>query len=130
MFPTCSYFIQQIFGKSAGDYYYGDCVKIDSPDKTEGDGYLQEQSTVLDSKNRRLYVKVCNASGNQKTAHVDISRFKPKKMAEMTTLSGNPEDENNFDAQPVAPKVESVKAQRKFDLTLPPYSFTMLEYEL
>ena len=51
-------------------------------------------------------------------------------MATKTTLSGQPNDENNFEAQPIAPKTEQVKAQKKFTLDLQPYSFVMLEYQL
>ncbi len=130
VFPSCSYYIQQMFGNSAGDYYYGDCVEIENPDKSEGDGFLQEQSVILDTKGRKLYVKVGNASGNRKTAKVDISRFKPKGTAKKTVISGNPEDENTFEAQPIAPRTETQKATGKFNLDIPPYSFTMLEYTL
>ena len=51
-------------------------------------------------------------------------------MAKKTVLSGNPEDENNFEAQPIAPHRSDVKAQRRFTLDVAPYSFVMLEYEL
>ncbi len=130
VYPTCSYYVQQMFGQSAGDYYYGDCVTIEDPDKSEGEGYLQEQSVVLDTKNRALYVKVCNATDKEKKAKLNLSRFKVKGMAEKTTLSGQPEDENNYEAQPIAPVKESVKAAKKMDLTLAPYSFTMLKFNL
>lgn len=130
VYPTCSYYVQQMFGQSAGDHYYGDCVTIENPDKSEGEGYLQEQSAVLDSANRTLYVKVCNATGNEKKASLDLSRFKVKGMAEKTTLSGNPEDENNFTSSPVVPVKEKVKASKKMNLQLAPYSFTMLEFKL
>lgn len=119
-----------MFGNSAGDYYYGDCVNITDPDKSEGEGYLQEQSVILDTRGHKLYVKVGNASANSKMAKVDISRFKPKGKAKKTVLSGNPEDENNFEAQPIAPQTETLKATGKFDLPIPPYSFTMIEYDL
>ena len=130
---TCSYYVQQLFGQSAGQYYYGDCVSF------EGDaaGVCQPQenvhygqSVVLNVKTRRLYVKLCNASGEAKKANVNLSRFGLKKMATKTTLAGNADDENNFDAQPVAPVKEQVKAQKKFSLELAPYSFVMLEYQL
>lgn len=130
VFPTCSYYVQQMFGQSAGDYYYGDCVTIVDPDKSEGEGYLQEQSVVLDTKNRALYVKVANATDKEKTAKFDLSRFKIKGTAEKTTLKGNPEDENNFDAQPIAPVKETIKAGKKGEIKLPPYSFTMIQYNL
>ena len=131
---TCSYYIQQLFGLSSGQYFYGDCVSF------EGDapGVVQPQedvhygqSVVLNTKTRRLFVKLCNASADAKKAHIDLSRFKSmKKQAKKTTLSGKPDQENNFDEQPIAPRHESVKAQKKFSLDLAPYSFVMLEYQL
>lgn len=127
---TCSYYVQQMFGQSSGQYYYGDCVKIDNPDKSEGEGYLQEQSVVLNTKTRTLYVKIANATGEQKTAQLNLSRFKIKGEAEMTVLQGDPEAENNFDAQPIAPKTETVKIGKNHKMTLPPYSFTMLTFKL
>ena len=105
-------------------------MTIDDPDKSEVDGYLKEQSVILDTKGRKLYVKVGNASGNTKTAHVDVSKFKPKGNAIKTVISGNPEDENNYEAQPIAPQTKTIKASGKFDLSVPQYSFTMIEYTL
>ncbi|MBR6979076.1 MAG: alpha-N-arabinofuranosidase [Prevotella sp.] len=123
-YPTCSYYVQQMFGESAGQYYYGDCVTI--KDATE----LQGQSVILNVKTRKLYVKVCNASADEKTADINLSRFPLKKTATKTVLAGQPEDENNFDQQPISPKREQVKPQKKFQLKLAPYSMVMLEYQL
>ncbi len=131
---TCSYYVQQLFGQSAGQYYYGDCVRFDG----DAAGVVQPveksrygQSVVLNIKTRRLFVKLCNAGDAAKTANIDLSRFKSmKKMATKTVLTGAPTDENNYEAQPIAPKKETVKAQKKFSLDLAPYSFVMLEYEL
>ncbi|MBQ4295932.1 MAG: alpha-N-arabinofuranosidase [Prevotella sp.] len=124
-FLTCSYYIQQMFGKSSGQYYYGDCVSIDNETN------LQGQSVVLNAKTRKLYVKLCNAGAEAKKATVNLSRFKSmKKTAVKTILSGQPEDENNFEAQPIAPQKESIKAEKKFNYQLPPYSMTMFEYDL
>ena len=124
-FLTCSYYIQQMFGQSSGQYYYGDCVTID--DATN----LQGQSVVLNTKTRRLYVKLCNASADTKTATVDLSRFRSlKKQATKTVLTGQPEDENNYDQQPVSPQTTTIKAEKKMKLTLAPYSFTMIELAL
>ena len=93
-------------------------------------GYLQGQSVVLNAKTRKLYVKLVNASDKAKEAKVNLSRFGLKKMATKTVLTGDANDENNFDAQPIAPKTESIKAQKKFNLTLEPYSMVMFEYSL
>ena len=124
-FLTCSYYVQQMFGQSGGDYYYGDCVNIQ--DATE----LQGQSVVLNSKTRKLYVKMCNAGADAKKATVDLSRFKGmKKVMTKTILSGQPEDENNYEQQPIAPEKTTIKAQKKMTLELAPYSFVMLEVAL
>ncbi len=121
---TCSYYVQQMFGQSSGQYYYGDCVKIE--DATP----QQEQSVILNVKKRKLYVKICNATADAKTAKVNLGRFSLKKNAVKTTLSGQPNDENNFDAQPIAPKKENFEAKKKFTLDVAPYSMVMLEYNL
>ena len=123
-FLTCSYYVQQMFGQSSGQYYYGNCVTF--TDGTE----LQGQSVILNVKTRQLFVKLCNASGEAKTANIDLSRFGLKKTATKTTLSGNAEDENNYEHQPIAPQKETVKAQKKFKLELAPYSMVMLQYAL
>ncbi|MBR1789382.1 MAG: alpha-N-arabinofuranosidase [Bacteroidaceae bacterium] len=131
---TCSYYVQQMFGQSAGQYYYGDCVRF------EGDkaGVVQPvadspygQSAVLNVKTHRLYVKLCNAGAEKKTARLDLSRFKGlKPTATKTMLTGKPDDENNFDQQPIAPQTETVKVQKRMSLDLAPYSFVMIEVEL
>ena len=122
---TCSYYVQQMFGQSSGQYYYGDCVAID--DTTE----LQGQSVILNTKTRQLFVKLCNASGDAKKAHIDLSRFKGlKSVATKTVISGQPNDENNFEQQPIRPQTSDFKAKKKMDLDLAPYSMVMLQYFL
>jgi alpha-L-arabinofuranosidase len=130
---TCSYYVQQMFGQSSGQYYYGDCVSF------EGDAAGVEQpqqdvhygqSVVLNVKTRKLFVKLVNAGDQAKKANVNLSRFGLKKMATKTTLTGAPDAENNYDAQPIVPQTEQVKAQKKFALDLPPYTMVMLEYAL
>ena len=129
-FLTCSYYIQQMFGLSSGNYYYGDCVTF------EGDaaGVQQPvedshygQSVVLNTKTRQLFIKICNASDADRKATIDLSRFKSlKSVATMTTLKGKADDENNFDQQPVAPQTETIKMKKKMTLDVAPYSFVML----
>ena len=130
---TCSYYVQQMFGQSAGQYYYGDCVHFEGDAKNveqPQEGVHYGQSVVLNVKERRLFVKLCNAGAETKRANINLSRFKLKDMVKKTVLSGNPDDENNFEAQPIAPQRSDVKAQRRFTLDVAPYSFVMLEYEL
>ena len=107
-FLTCSYYVQQMFGQSAGNYYYGDCVTIDNATN------LQGQSVVLNTQ-----------------ANINLSRFKGlKKTATKTILTGQPNDENNFEQQPIQPRQESIKVKNKMKLDLPPYSMVMLQYSL
>jgi len=132
-FLTCSYYVQQLFGQSSGQYYYGDCVQFEGDEK--GICQPQEnvhygQSVILNVKTRKLYVKLVNATDQEKEADINLSRFPIKKNCVKTVLSGKPGDENNFDKQPIAPKKETIKAEKKFDIDLEPYSMVMLEYQL
>ena len=133
LYLTCSYYVQQMFGQSSGQYYYGDCVTF------EGDEPGMEQpltdshygqSVVLNVKTRQLYVKLCNAGSEPKTANINLSRFGIKKTAVKTVLTGAPDAENNYEQQPIAPTTETIKAQKKMSLQLAPYSFTMLQFTL
>ena len=121
---TCSYYVQQMFGQSSGNYFYGDCVKI--KDATN----LQEQSVVLNTKTRQLFIKICNADSRKKYADIDLSRFKGVKTAIKTTLAGKPDAENNYEEQPIAPKTETVAVKSKMTLDIDPYSFVMLSIQL
>ena len=132
-FLTCSYYVQQLFGQSSGNYYYGDCVKFegDAADAIQPmEGVHYGQSVVLNTKTRQLFVKLVNAGADAKKANINLSRFGIKKQATKTTIAGQPNDENNFDVQPIAPKKEQFKAQKKFTLDLAPYSMVMLTYQL
>ncbi len=122
---TCSYYVQQLFGQSSGDYYYGDCVKFDRADDN-----LLGQSVIYDSKTKKLFVKVCNAGSSAAQANIDLSRFKVKPNAVKTTLSGNPDDENNYNRQPVVPMKENVSIKGKFAEKILPYSFVMWTIQL
>ena len=130
---TCSYYVQQMFGQSSGNYYYGDCVQFegDAADVCQPmEGVHYGQSTVLNTKTRQLFVKLCNATDEPKTAHLNLSRFKGMKTAEKTTLSGKADDENNYEQQPIVPVKEVIKMKKRKDVELAPYSFTMITIQL
>ena len=124
-FLTCSYYVQQMFGQSSGDYFYGECVKFDRADDN-----LLGQSVVLDTQARKLYLKVCNAGENAAKATIDLSRFGGFKSVTKTVIKGQPDDENNFDQQPIAPVTESIKLKSKATLDVEPYSITMYSISL
>ena len=124
-FLTCSYYVQQMFGQSSGDYFYGECVKFDREDDN-----LLGQSVVLDTQARKLYLKVCNAGENAAKATIDLSRFGGFKSVTKTVIKGDPNDENNFDQQPIAPVKETVKLKSKTTIDVDPYSITLYTISL
>ncbi len=124
-FLTCSYYVQQMFGQSSGDWFYGDCVNFDRADDN-----LLGQSVVLDTQSRKLFLKVCNAGENAAKATIDLSRFGGFKSVTKTVIKGDPNDENGFDAQPIAPATESIKLKSKSTLDVEPYSITMYTISL
>ncbi|MBQ7514129.1 MAG: alpha-N-arabinofuranosidase [Prevotella sp.] len=130
---TCSYYVQQMFGQSSGQYYYGDCVQFEGDAKGVEQpqaGVHYGQSVILNVKTRKLYVKLVNATDQEKEANINLSRFPIKKQAVKTVLAGAANDENNYDKQPIAPKKQTIKAEKKFDIDVEPYSMVMLEYSL
>ena len=118
---TCSYYVQQMFGTTAGDYYYGDVAKFEGGDKYQG------TSAVLNTEKGELYIKLINAAEEAKTATIDLSKFKVPAQAPMTTLTASSLDtENNFDAQPVAPQTKDIKISKKMKLTVEPRSANVI----
>ena len=76
-----------------------------------------------------LFVSYDKVSEAQAT--VNLKRFKSlKKLATKTTLSGQPDQENNFDVQPIAPVKEQVKVQKEMKIEVAPYSFVMYTLSL
>ena len=132
-FLTCSYYVQQMFGQSSGNYYYGDCVKFqgDAANVIQPmENVHYGQSVILNTKTRQLFVKVVNATSQVKFANVNLGRFQLTKEGKKTVLAGNPYDENNFEKQSIAPKTEMITPQQKFTLDVAPYSMVMLQYQL
>ena len=128
-FYTCSYYVQQMFGQSSGNYFYGDCVKF-ANGENEFDNHLLGQSVILNTKTRELFVKVANNTADKKTATVNLSRFSIKPNAVKTTLSGKLDDENNYDKQPVVPVKENIKVKKNMSIELEPYSVQMISMKL
>lgn len=122
---TCSYYVQQMFGQSSGQYFYDKLVNIEN-----GDSKFTGSSVVLNTKTKTLYVKMANATPNECTAKVNLSKFNVKPNAKITKLQGQPFMENNYDAQPVTPKVEDFNAAKQMTVKMEPYSFQMITIQL
>lgn len=123
---TCSYYVQQMFGQSAGQYYYGDCVQLDGVTQEKYAG----QSVILNVKTRQLFVKICNADEHPITASLNLNRFPAFKGVEQTILSGDLQAENNFDEQPIAPVTTEINLKKKQQIEVPASSFLMLKITL
>lgn len=125
---SCSYYVQQMFGLSAGDWYYGDCVTFKDADPKADH---VNQSVVLNTKKRELYVKVCNSTATAHQVSINLSPFRSlKPAATLTTLQGELESENGYDKQPIAPVTEAVKVKKQMEATIAPYSVVMYTIHL
>ncbi len=126
---TCSYYVQQMFGQSSGQYYYGDCVKF-AGGEDEFKNHLLGQSVVLNVKNRQLFVKVANMTDKATSATINLGRFSVKPNAVKTTLSGELNAENNYDKHPIDPVKENVKASKKMNVEIPAHTLIMYTINL
>lgn len=121
VYPTCSYYVQQMFGQTAGDYYYGDVAKFEGGDKYQG------TSCVLNTAKGELYVKFINGATEAKEVTIDLSKFNIAAKGVLSTVSAENEDvENNFDVQPVAPVSKEMKVSKKMTLSVAPLSANSL----
>ena len=101
------------------------------PSQEQLEEYQRQQDSIALVQQQRA------AADAQRAADADAAHKNALEMASadstalfFPSLSGKAEDENNYEAQPIAPKQETVKAQKKFSLDIAPYSMIMLEYQL
>lgn len=116
IYPSVSYYVQQLFSCNAGDYYYDVITSDNDP--------LLGRSCVYDSRTGDVILKFSNADSTAKKANVDLSRFsRLGKRAHVTTLTGNPKDKNDYEHAPLHPVTTEVRASRTFTLDIQPYTF-------
>ena len=125
VYPTCSYYVQQMFGTTDGHYYYGDVATVEGGDKYQG------TSCVLNTEKGELYIKYVNAAGEAKKVNIDMSRFKginPK--ATLTSISGQPWQQNYFDGEPIQPVTKDLKVSKTMTMTAEPYSCSVIRVKV
>ncbi len=122
---TCSYYVQQMFGQSSGQYFYDNLVKF-----VGGESKFTGSSVVLNTKTKTLFVKMANATPDKVTAKVNLSKFNVKPGAKITKLQGRPEMENNYDRCPITPKTEDFKASKQMTVEVEPYTVQMITIQL
>ncbi|MBQ2968948.1 MAG: alpha-N-arabinofuranosidase [Bacteroidaceae bacterium] len=123
LYPSVSYYVQQLFSTNSGDYYYDDVINA-------ADDPMLGRSCVFDSRTGDVILKFSNADSVAKTVTVDLSRFKriSSKVA-VTTLTGHPEDTNNYNQAPLRPRTESSQLKCRQSLTIEPYTFQVIRYK-
>lgn len=125
VYPTCSYYVQQMFGTTDGHYYYGDVATIENGDKHQG------SSCVLNTEKGELYIKYVNAAGEAKNVNIDMSRFKSvQPQATITSISGQPWQQNYFDGEPIKPVTKDIKVSKKMTVTAEPYSCSVIRIKV
>ena len=123
LYPSVSFYVQQLFSTNAGDYYYDDVITA------AGDDPLLGRSCVFDSQTGDVVLKLVNADGLTKQVDIDLSRFKVSgAKAVMTTLSGQPDQKNGYDQAPLQPVVSQFNTDKKFVQQIPPYTFMVIRY--
>ena len=125
VYPTCSYYVQQMFGTTDGHYYYGDVATVEGGDKYQG------TSCVLNTEKGELYIKYVNAAGEAKKVNIDMSRFEginPK--ATLTSISGQPWQQNYFDGEPIQPVTKDLKVSKTMTVTAEPYSCSVIRVKV
>ena len=125
VYPTCCYYVQQMFGTTDGHYYYGDVATVEGGDKYQG------TSCVLNTEKGELYIKYVNAAGEAKKVNIDMSRFKginPK--ATLTSISGQPWQQNYFDGEPIQPVTKDLKVSKTMTVTAEPYSCSVIRVKV
>lgn len=125
VYPTCSYYVQQMFGTTDGHYYYGDVATIENGDKHQG------ASCVLNTEKGELYIKYVNAAGEAKNVNIDMSRFKSvQSQATITSISGQPWQQNYFDGEPIKPVTKNIKVSKKMTVSAEPYSCSVIRIKV
>lgn len=125
VYPTCSYYVQQMFGTTDGHYYYGDVATIENGDKHQG------SSCVLNTEKGELYIKYVNAAGEAKNVNIDMSRFKSvQPQATITSISGQPWQQNYFDGEPIKPVTKNIKVSKKMTVSAEPYSCSVIRIKV
>lgn len=120
VFPTISYYVQQLFSLNSGDTYLRTRV-------ADSGGFAA--SSVRDSKTGDLIVKLVNGANVSKPLRIALNGLATlPRNATKTVLTGANADVVNPDGGiPAAkPEVSSIEVGRSFDYEAPPNSLTVI----
>ncbi|TAL01608.1 MAG: alpha-N-arabinofuranosidase [Verrucomicrobia bacterium] len=120
VFPTISYYVQQLFGINSGDT----CLSTVVSDPREF-----ATSSVRDGATGDLIVKLVNGANTPKPLRIELNGVTTLPgSATKTVLTGENADVVNRDGDPSATKLEvsSIEVGQAFDYEAPPNSFTVI----
>lgn len=117
-FGTPNYYVQKVFSSNAGTRI------VPVTPRVEGGLYT---SATLDGRTRELIVKAVNNTSSPRAEEIRLNGGTAKGAAKVTTLSAEPDAENNFEhPKAVAPESTSVEVSSgALRVELRPYSLTV-----
>ena len=117
--PTVDYYVQQLYGKYAGNEYLPGAVTLSNNEDAVRKRVAV--SVVRNTKTKEVIVKMVNLLPKAVQSGVDLGGIDiAGSVAEKIVLQGRPESED------VKPVTSNCDVAEKFDTELPPYSFTVI----
>ncbi|TWT99905.1 Extracellular exo-alpha-L-arabinofuranosidase precursor [Botrimarina colliarenosi] len=146
VYPTVNYYVQQLFSRNSGDQSFTTRVNDGEP----GDGATGVfASTVLDSENRVLIVKLVNTTDKACATQIALpDGYSPKtpatespataSSATVHVLTGDPMTSNPQDPMargrsaesPMTPTSSPLEVAEDFDYEAPPHSLSVIRVRL
>ncbi len=121
--PTVNYYVQQLFGRNAGDEYLPGTVKLSSP--SEDIAKRVPVSAVKDCKTGDLILKLVNILPTATRTQVRLNGIEVgNARAVKTVLSGALEDTD------LKPRTSDCEVGREFTCELPAYSLTVIRIKI
>ncbi len=120
---TPNYYVQKLFMTNQGDLYHKGAIS-----KNESDSVIAI-SCVENSKTGDIFLKIVNLSEKDKTLKINLAEFnRILPDAELTILTGNPDDENTFENPcQIIPSTKKYRVSRNFDYVAPNMSLTIIK---
>ena len=123
VFPTTDYFVQQMFGKNAGDKYIASRISL-SDNRKEVNKRLAS-SLVHDSQTGDFILKLTNLLPVAVDAKINLADLPVAgSEAVLTILQGEPTDEN------ARPSIKKLAVNPEFEYSLPAYSFSVIRMKI
>lgn len=120
--PTVNYYVQQLFSRNAGDWYYEGLVNFARKDS------LLASSCVRDTKTGDLIIKLVNAGADKAMAMLQPGLLLTKNAtAYITRMTGAPTQKNTWESPgTLLPETTAVAVAKKMQYELQPYSLTVI----